>query len=98
MFFPCIGNINVHCLKFQRWTDHHILFQDSVEGKYQSSELETLLRDFDIWIDKDVNVGAADNMVIGLEFIVQIVFPVILYAYWFSWSSYYVSGLFREQR
>ncbi|VVA34996.1 PREDICTED: CHROMATIN REMODELING 35 [Prunus dulcis] len=35
---------------------------DSVEGKYQSSELETLLRDFDIWIDKDVNAGAADNM------------------------------------
>ncbi|KAL6270034.1 hypothetical protein ACE6H2_026945 [Prunus campanulata] len=35
---------------------------DSVEGKDQSSELETLLRDFDIWIDKDVNVGVAENM------------------------------------
>lgn len=37
-------------------------------------------------------------MHIGLEFLIQIVLPVILHAYWFSWSSYAVSGLFIKQR
>ncbi|KAM1382146.1 hypothetical protein ACFX2F_034644 [Malus domestica] len=33
-----------------------------VTGKDQSNEFETLLGGFDIWIDKDVDVGAADDM------------------------------------
>lgn len=48
------------------WHGHHILFQESVTGKDQSNEFETLLGEFNIWIDKDVDVGAADDMVIGV--------------------------------
>ncbi|KAB2634658.1 SNF2 domain-containing protein CLASSY 3-like [Pyrus ussuriensis x Pyrus communis] len=34
---------------------------ESVTGKDQSNEFETLLGEFDIWMDKDVDVGAADD-------------------------------------
>lgn len=56
---------------------HHLLFQDCLESTDQSEELETQLGKNCLGMDKDANVGTVNNVVIGLEPIIQIVFLVI---------------------
>lgn len=45
---------------------HHIMFQDCLESKDEREELKTVSGKVDIWIDKDIDAGFEDNMVIDV--------------------------------